>query len=341
MTAARPEHYERLLWLQPDWLARATRWVRDQLEERGILLAGEIDQPHVRPWSTVLRVPTSEGDLYFKAATEVSRFEAGLTAALGRLDPDRVPEVVAFEPEAGWMLTRDGGTRLRELLSSVTDLRRWEELLPGYAELQIELAAHVDELLALGVPDERLAAIPQHLERLLDDREALLIDLPDGLTTDEYEQMRARAPEVVALCRELATYGIPETIQHDDFNDGQIFLRDGRYRFFDWGDSCVSHPFHTLVVTLRSITHRFDLEPGGPELERLRDAYLEPFSRYGRPVELAAAVNVAYQTGTLARALAWYRYVSTMEPPFRAEFGDAVPYGIQRFLAGGPIGSWS
>ena len=60
---------------------------------------------------------------------------------------------------------RDGGERLRELVHSAGRPRRWEELLPEYAELQLALAPHVDELLAAGVPDERLAVLPGQLER--------------------------------------------------------------------------------------------------------------------------------------------------------------------------------
>lgn len=323
------------LWLRPDWLVQATAWIREQAD-----VIGEIEQTHVAHWSTVLRVPTTEGILWFKAMAPENAFEAGLTAKLAQLRPGRVPDLVAFDGERGWLLTRDHGTRLRTLIESVDDLYHWETLLPQYAELQIAVAPHADELLALGVRDQRLAGIEAHLRQLLDDREFLLIDQPDGLTSGEYRQMRETVPHVADLCRRLATYDIPETIQHDDFNDGNVFVRDGRYVFVDWGDSCVSHPFHTLVVTLRSIAFRLDVEPGAPVLERLRDAYLEPFARYGRRKELLAAFDFAYRVGTIGRALAWYEYVAAREPHLRAPDIEAVPYGLQRFLEGGPIGSW-
>lgn len=332
---------DRLLWKQPAWLAGATRWIHARLDEQGISPAGEVEQPHVRWWSTVLRVPTSAGDLYFKANAPPHAFEAALLVILGGLRPGRVPGLVAADPQRGWLLMRDGGTRRREELTSAADLVRWEELLPTYAELQLSVAPHVDELLAAGVPDERLAVLPAHLEQLLADRDTLLIDLPDGLTSDEHERLRELAREFAATCDRLAAYGLPETLQHDDLHDGNVFVRDGRYVFFDWGDSAVSHPFHSLVVTLRAIAHRFELEPGGPELLRLRDAYLEPFAPYGSHDELAAASDLAHLTGTAARSLAWHRFVSAREPEFRADDAEAVPYGLRRLLDLGPIGSWS
>jgi hypothetical protein len=254
--------------------------------------------------------------------------------------PERIAEPVAVELERGWMLTRSAGTRLRELVHSAADLHHWTTLLPAYAALQIELAPEVDELLRLGVPDRRLARIPALLADLLEDTDALMVDLPDGLTSEELARMRKELPEIAKMCAELAGFGIPETLQHDDFHDGNVFVRDGRHVFFDWGDSCVSHPFHTLVVTLRSVAARLDLEPGGSDLLGLRDAYLEPFAVFAEPAALREAFDLAYRVGTIGRALAWYAYVPETDLRYRSEIAEAVPYGLQRFLEHGPIGTW-
>ena len=275
----------------------------------------------MRWWSTVLRVPTAEGDLYFKAVAPVHRFEAALTARLFELQPRRVTEVLDVDAERGWFLMRDAGTRLRELVETPADLPRWEALLPEYAQLQIEVAPHARELLELGTPDHRLAVLPEQVRALAE--------------TDHRRLALGALPRFEEMCRALAAAGIPETIQHDDLHDGQVFFRDGRYLFFDWGDSCVSHPFHSLTVILRSIAWKLDLTPGGPELERLRDAYLEPF---GASPELA---DLGYRTGTVARALAWHRMVAAREPQFIDEDDASSPaYGLKLFLEDGPIGSW-
>ena len=338
---ASPAHDPRLHWVQADWLAEATAWIHERLEEQRTSITGELEQLHVRWWSTVIRVPTGESHLWFKAAAPVHAFEAPLALLLQRLQPGRVPKLVASDTERGWMLMRDGGTRLRELMRSPADLARWEEVLAGYADFQLALAPHADALLEAGVPDERLATLPGRVERLLDDDEALLLGRPDeGITPGEREQLRALLPELRATARDLAALGLPETLQHDDFHDGNVFVRDGRYLFFDWGDSCVSHPFHTLVVTFRSLAHGFGLDPGGSELTRLRAAYLEPFSPYGSADDLVAATELAHVTGTAARALAWHRFVSSREAEFRADDAEAVPYGLKRLLDLGPLGSY-
>ena len=332
------ERYADLEWAQPEWLAGARSWVEEQIGTGAI--TDEIEQVHLVPWSTVLRIPTSEGDLFFKAASMSGTFEPALTMLLAKHWPDRIAEPVAVDLDRGWMLTRNAGTRLREQIHSAADLHRWEAVLSAYAELQIEVAPRARELLALGVPDRRLARIPALLAELLDDGEALMLDLPDGLTSQELDRMREEMPRIAAMCVELAASGIPETLQHDDLSDGNMFVRNGQYVFFDWGDSCVTHPFHTLVVTLRSIAMRLDVEPGGREMLNLRDVYLEPFGIFAPTAELRETFELAYAVGTIGRALAWHDYVKVVDPRFRSEIAPAVPYGLQRFLERGAIGTW-
>jgi hypothetical protein len=199
--------------------------------------------------------------------------------------------------------------------------------------LQLALASSADELVALGVPDHRLGRLPELLDEVLADEELLLVNQEGGVTSAELDRLRGLRPELESLCAGLEAAGVGETLQHDDLHDGQVFFRDDVYRVLDWGDSCVSHAFHTLVVTLRVFAWKHGLEPGGEEMVRLRDAYLEPF---GPGFEEAAAV--AYRTGTLARTFAWRRYL--LSDP-RSEDSDAVAYGLKLFLASGPIGSWA
>jgi hypothetical protein len=85
----------------------------------------------------------------------------------------------------------------------------------------------------------------------------------------------------------------------------------------------------------RALAWRHGLEPGSADLLRLRDAYLEPF---GAPSE---AADLAYRTGTLARALAWQRYLRAIPTEERdPEDAESVPYGLRLYLEHGPIGTW-
>lgn len=230
------------------------------------------------------------GDVWFKAAVPSLSHDVGVTCLLARLRPDLVLAPLAVDLDRRWMLLPDGGERLRELLERERHPRRWLELAPLYAELQRAAAPMTEELLGLDTPDYRLVHVPA-LARSLGTTLGLEPPPPDRLA---------------ALCDELASNGLPETIQHDDLHDGNVFVRrDGRYAVFDWGDSCVAHPFASLTVLLDGIEYAFELAPRDPDVERIRDAYLEP---WGRPAELARAVEIARCLGRLTRALAWWRF---------------------------------
>ena len=107
-----------------------------------------------------------------------------------------------------------------------------------------------------------------------------------------------------ALCDELAGYGIPETIQHDDFHDGQVYVRDDRYSLLDWGDACVSHPFFTLSVTLEGVlAWGLDDVEGSVDIEPFRDAYLAPFAGIADGPDVVAASAIALRLGWVCRAI--------------------------------------
>lgn len=284
------------VWTDPLWLAEAHAWIYAEVARLDLGAVGVIDQHHVRPWSTVMRVPTQSGDVYFKANTSALRHEAAVVTLLSAHRPDCVPPPLAVDLERGWLLMADAGARLRGIVDRDRDLTCWLEILPLYAGLQIDLADHADELVSLGVPDLRLSVLPLGFEQLLDD----LVELP----ASDRDRLEANVSRVREMCDELAGYGLPQTIQHDDFHDGQIFVRDGRYLLLDWGDACVSHPFFTLSATLEGVlAWGLDDVPDSVDVGPFRDAYLEPFALFAERADLNAACAIAMRLGWVCRAV--------------------------------------
>jgi hypothetical protein len=245
--------------------------------------------------------------MYFKASAPVQAFEVPLLALLVGEFGDRLPEVLAFERERARLLMRDAGTPFRELVRAPRDLRHWEAVVPLYAELQLGVAAQVDELLRLGVPDLRL-------ERLSGEFRAL-VERAD-VTEEERSELRGLEPQVAALCEELCHDGIPATLQHNDLHENNVLVRDGRYRLFDWGDSSISHPFQTMRVTISFARWAVGLEPDDPWIPRLRDAYLEPWSAGRSRGELLRSFDGAWLLEGISDALTEDRVVtaSGIEP---------------------------
>ncbi len=320
-----------LLWQQPDWQAEAKAWIRLVLTESNVQLTGEIEQSHIRPWSTVMRVPTRDGTLFFKAAASTFAHEAALTEYLSRFRPEVFPELLAADLERHWMLMRDAGTPLRQFIRAEKSIERWKDVLPLYVDLQKDMAGCSTQLLALGTPDRRLAKLPEMFESLVADKSAMLLDQEESLTSEEYARLRSYVSEFANICKTLASLGIPETIHHDDLHDGNIFVREGRITFTDWGESAVTHPFFTLVVMMRGVDNSMGMD-FSPEAEQVRDLYLQHWTSYASMDTLRSVVGLAQRIGYVNRALTWRMSIAEMPEKLRSEYALAVPSYLKDFL---------
>ncbi len=280
---------------------------------------GPVEEVKRVAWSTVLRIPVAAGAVYAKECRGLTRYEPALVAALARIAPDRVAAPLAVDAPAGRLLLADGGPTLRAQPGN-TDPAEWEAFVVEYAELQRQVTPHADELLALGVPDQRPAALPGLLDELFDE-----VPLEDGLR----RALVGLRPAFDEACAVLAASGPAPTVQHDDLHTANVLAGP---RFFDWGDAAVAHPFTSLSVTVRSFAHWLDIPAGDPAALRLRDAYLEPWGPDGD----AGLAELAMWTGCLSRALAWRRALAGGTPDEVAPYADAVAGWLEELAVGVP-----
>src|SRR5947209_15259464 len=195
-----------LPWEHPRWQDSVAAWIDSTLADLGIEQAGTVEHLRERPWAAIARVSTAEGDVYFKASAPSEAFEPALTLALARKRPDVIPAVLQIDVERAWMLTRDAGTQLRDRIADPPDAAICDELLPLYAELQIELCDSVDELLALGTSDKRPAQL------------ALAYgDLPARWQAEKAPPQQ----EVDALVDRLGET-VPASLAHEEVQDNNI-----------------------------------------------------------------------------------------------------------------------
>ena len=319
-------------WMEPGWIESVRAWLDETACRLGFRIDGPIEQPHVRLWSTVLRVPTTHGTLFFKACAPVLAHEVAVTQAMTTWRGDCLPTILASEPERGWMLMADGGKTVREFTKADGDIRHWLRMVPEYARLQIDVAPHIETLVSLGLPDRRLAVLPERVADLLTQRDMLRLGQDDGITQPELERLEAMNTEIVAMCERLAAYGIPESIHHGDFHDANAFLQGDRYLFFDWGDSSASHPFVSLRTSFVCIEYILDLEEDAAEFDVLRDTYLKAWGACGAHEDLVAAFDLANCLSSLVSALSWNRTVSSLPKSQRGDAVGAVPALLREFL---------
>jgi hypothetical protein len=297
--------------------AAAEDWIRQHVEP-----VGELELAYEQPWATVLRVPTAAGDAWLKACGPVQRFEPRLTASLFERWPDRVVGVLAHDVDRAWLLLEDGGTPVAPL-GHAPEL--WQTVLPLYAELQRGEVAHAGEHLVAGVPDLMTETLPDRYERMLE-RD----DIP--LEPHEIALLQRFAPRFAELCAELGSHSVPDTVQHDDLHQANVWANGDRLLVLDWGDACISHPFASLFVPFCFLDDENQLPPRDPWYERLRDAYLEPWGG-GPGSGLVETFDLAIRVGTIAHAFAWFRQFDALPDEAKPEFMRWFPHLLRLAVA--------
>ncbi|CAM3797495.1 phosphotransferase [Kibdelosporangium persicum] len=285
------------VWTTAAWREVVQAWVDERLAEASIRRIGDLTQPRVRPWGTVLTAPTSQGVIWVKAPGPQTVFEVALYEVLRDVAPEWVLEPIAIDVQRGWLVLPDGGTAVRE--STADPVESMMKILPQYGELQRRLSPHVDRLLAAGVADMRAETVPRRFDEAVDAVRARPHD--KALV----ERIVDRRDLVVERAGQLT---IAPSLDHNDLHLGNVFLRGDRAVFYDWGDSVVSHPFASMLV---AIGHNADQAV----VARLRDSYLEAFTDLAPRRELAEQIDLACWIGMIARTLVWDRALGAGPAP--------------------------
>jgi hypothetical protein len=280
-------------WSDPGWLDEVAAWIGSRVE-----LAGPIERKKKRKWSVVLRAPTVEGDLWLKEVGPVLAFEPALTAALARHAPRFVPDVVAAEGSR--LLMRDAGEQLigrGRAVDATSPL--WEEIAAWYAEFQLQLVPVAGELPA---PDRRSGTL-----------------------------IRDLGPRVEPLVAALGD-AIPMTIVHLDVSHKNVRFRAGAPVLLDWAAGVVAHPFFGLGRIRRSLVH-FGAAPAGPEVLRVQDAYLEPWTTFAPPRELRRILTAVNALRQLCRPASREAKHAAKPAAVRERYEQKVESRLQGFAA--------
>lgn len=313
---------KRISWGKPGWFAEVEKWLAQIAAEQGWQISDKIEQRKANCISTILRVPTTQGTLYLKGIPHYFASEPNFSRVLINLMPDKLPRLLATDSERGLMLSADfGGTPV----DKIKDLAVWKEALAEYARLQITCIPHAEELLAAGVRDRRLAIVDKQIEKLLTRREFMRVGLPLGLSAEVADNLQTLAPLVKDMCRELAEFGIPETIDSGDFHSYNVNQTETGFVFYDWSDLEITHPFIS-IFTFIELAWNYKEEV--PDLyEQFREAYLAPWKELFPQVDLVEAFDLAYLLGALVQNLNYEWIWDNVEPREYWEF----EYGIGEF----------
>jgi ADP-ribose pyrophosphatase YjhB (NUDIX family) len=295
-------------WARTGWHARATGWMFATLDELGRPPTGPIEQ--IRHWgiSALMRAPTDQGTVWFKAVLPLFAVEPAISAFLAEAAPEAVAPVLAHDDAQGWLLMEDVGSTM------VVDHAEADALtIEALVALQRRFVGDLDALAATGAPRRPFADVPDALERALRDAE----------TAGWVHLEPARIDRLVDATREavatIDALGFPETIVHGDFHPSNVALRDGRPVIFDWSDGAIAHP---IVDAMTWVSWLHDDDPD--RAERAWLAFLEAWSDVCPP-ETADLARPALRVAAAAyHAVSYHAIVMHMEPHRRPETADGL-----------------
>jgi hypothetical protein len=301
---------QRMPWARPGGPAADLAWAETVLDDRGMVRTGAPRQ--IRTWnlSSLWTLPLADGtNAWLKA---VPPFFAHEGAVLEHLAGPPVPPLI----------DRDG---YRTLMPELPGDDQYDATRPGLdrmidalVAIQVDEAAGVDALLALGLPDWRGPALTGALRDLIKRRS------PELGAADRSDLARF-ADDLPRRFGAAAASGLPDTLVHGDFHPGNTRSDHGRdLVILDWGDCGVGHPLLDEPAFLHDRPHLAgDLRAYWHErwLERFPDSDPDRASRLLRPV--AAARQALIYQGFLD-------HIEATEQPYHRH---DVPFWLQRTAA--------
>lgn len=303
-------------WYVRGWLDEVEAWLDEIVTAHGQRRTGPLRTHRVWGLSAVLRVPTSAGELWFKACCDHFLREPAVVAALADLAPDLTPRVVARDEERGWLLMQP--------LRGATDATRADgaarALAARWSRVQLASLDLLDELRAAGCPDRGLEPTLTGWTALLADDDAW-----PGLTADELAALRERADEVERLVRGFWSTGLPDCLGHGDLHLGNVAYDGRELRVFDWTDACVTHPF----LDGSHLAH-FD------ERREVDEALVEEFAGPWRAAYPSADVDLALRLAPLVDRVfqaVTFAAIAAAGERSQVQFGGVMAWLARRILA--------
>lgn len=258
----------------------------------------QIETVKQRPWSEVYRIVAERGTSYFKICGPDAQYEVALVEWLAPDYRDSLPEIMALSAEQGWLLMADAGIPLRDLLSPESHAPEFERLLTIYAQVQHYSLSHIDDLLAMQLPDRRLDQLSQLTQDLVETgRQQGWLDA--ALSNRVLDTL----PTLERLCAALSASSYAAALDHGDLHRGNVLVKDNQLRICDWGDVCITHPFCSLLPLVETVMEKQFSSVGEIVNGDLIQAYLQTWRPFAPSHVLKIEMQQALCLGLVLRAL--------------------------------------
>ena len=290
----------RAAWARPGGVTTTIAWADDALAAIGRPRVGPVVQ--IKTWnlSSVLRLPTANGDVWCKSVPPFLAHEGRVIALVGDDDATLVPPLLASEPATGTVLLGDvpgddeWDASEGRLLTMVQTLVR----------LQARWMDRIDELLIAGLPDWRTRSLT-HLVDTLVSRPDVRGQLAD-VELRALDALNSRLPDGFAA---LDACGIPETLVHGDFHRGNWRFDGHSLVLLDWGDTGVGHPMLDMSSFEENVPDDVRL--------RVRAAWIDAWRGERPEADPSLAAELIAPIAPLRRAVKYQGFLDRIEPSER------------------------
>jgi hypothetical protein len=325
-------------WERNGWFADAALWMQMRLHEDGYALTGPIEQVKgAWGWSSLLKVQTDRGVVYFKADYERPPKEAAVVRKLAECWPRNVPHLIASDMERNWMLMSDfAGVSLEPLETS-----HYLGAMSLFAKIQRSSVPDINHWKKLGCPDMTPGSLWELTKQLFADT-AVLTGGKNGLHSEEVTELAQKLPQIEQLLMRLADAALPNVISNEDFKAGNVVLSGGEFLFYDWSSTVITHPLFGINYFLNRMVRsngedrfrwRNDLEDA--RRRGLLSVFLSEWTEYAPWEHLVAEFWLCRRLSPLYEAVRCYcdlPFIDTASPWGAGTLAN-VPQALRSLLA--------
>lgn len=236
-------------------------WANQQLAKLQPNITPEYQIIQENPWSSVIKIITPINSFYLKQTPPDLFIETAVIQILENIcQVKNIPQVIASNKEHHCFIMTDcGDITLRTFSQGKLQQNILIEAIKTYKQFQKSTEKHIDDFIKIGVPDWRLKQFPIIYMELLNNTEFLE---SENISEDLRKQLVKLEPILKNCCEELATYNIPECLNHSDLHDNNIIIKLNNHKcaIVDLGETAINHPFFSLDAWLRATASRYHLQ---------------------------------------------------------------------------------
>lgn len=307
------------------------KWAINCLASNGYSLQEAPQIIQETPWSTVIKLFTSQGDFYLKQPAPLLAQEARVIKLLAANFDANVPQVIEVNDDLHCFLMHDAGISVRKYLKESLQPNLLCESIKKFTALQRSTENNIELFFTLGIPDWRLNKLVQLYRHIINQTEFLNAD---GITEKELLILHDLIPHVTDSFEQLLKYKIPVTIVQPDFNTNNILFgpETRQFTFIDLGELAITHPFFSLHNFLYTATIHHGIQERDATWDKLEKACVENWLDIGTMPELLAAFKLSKVLWNIYSACVNYRFMHCVDLKLLNDWYNNKPHRLANNL---------